>query len=363
MAGIDSSPQSRVAVGIVGCGWWSCTAHLPAVSVHPKADLAAVVDPDIGKRRRAADTYGAQHAFARIEEMLDSVSLDAVIVATPHGQHFSAAAAALDRGINVLVEKPMVLRPEEGRKLLDLAATRGAQLLVGYTFHSNAHVIKARQKILEGAIGTVEHVSCTFASTARELYRGHSDRYREVLGDGIVEPLPSTYSDPAAGGGQAHTQLTHSAALALYLSGLTPCRVSAFAAGFELPVDLANAVAIEFSSGAVGCLDSVGSVQPGHDEILQCRVFGDAGHVQLDPIQGSMSIHRPRGEVTDGGDLPLAARYPVDGPANNLIGVTLGEEASRSPGQLGQQVVELLDGALRSAAQQQVIELPSGRPP
>lgn len=349
-----------VAVGVVGCGWWSTVAHLPTLRDDPRARLVAVADPDAGKRERATATFGAEQAFATWEELLDGARLDALVIASPPKHHFAPAAAALARGIPVLVEKPMVVSPEEGRRLVALAEEHATPLIVGYTLHHTAHAIRLREEIANGSIGTVEHVSCTFASIARQLYAGRPEAYDDGATGYAMDEVPdaTTYSEPAAGGGgQAHSQLTHSAALALHLSGLEPVRVSAVTASFELPVDLADVLAVEFAGGALGALDSIGSVQPGNDEILQCRIFGDAGHAQLDAIQGTASIHGRDGAAIRLPDLPEDERYPSGAPVRNLVGVVLGEEPNRAPGALGLQVVGLLDGALRSAAEGRPIDL------
>jgi predicted dehydrogenase len=341
-------PSTTVNVGVVGCGWWATTAHLPAIVDHPQARLAAIAEPNDEKRARAAERFGVSETFGDWSEMLDAVALDAVIVATGPQLHHAPAAGALERGVHVLVEKPMVVSPEEGRDLLRLSQLHGAHLSVGYTFQHTKQVIALREAIAEGRIGTVQHVSCTFASIAVELYRGRPEAYRDNPDFPMLEvPDSATYSDP--GGGQATSQLTHSAALALHLSGLTPREVSAAIANFELPVDLADALAITFTSGAVGTLDSVGSLLPGQQEILQCRVFGEKGHVQLDAIAGEASIHAAGTDAERLPPLAASETYPIAAPAENLVGVVLGEEPNRAPGTLGQQVVELLDAAFRSA--------------
>ena len=65
---------------------------------------------------------------------------------------------------------------------VDLARVRGLELLVGYPWHWNAHMLELRARIEAGAIGTIEHASCLFASTARDLYRGRVELLRDVLG-------------------------------------------------------------------------------------------------------------------------------------------------------------------------------------
>jgi predicted dehydrogenase len=352
-----------VAVAVVGCGWWSTQAHLPAIVADPRAELVAVVETDPGKRGRAVDRFGARHAFADWQTMFDSVDVDAVVVATPAAHHYAVSASALARGIPVLVEKPMVVDPVEGFRLLALAREYETELSVGYTFHHTPHVIRLKAEIAAGRIGTVEHVSATFASIMRELLRGRPESYSDgATGFDMVEtPEFSTYSTPGAGGGQAHGQLTHSAALALHLTGLTPIRVSAVSAAFDLDVDLADALAVEFSSGAIAALDSAGMVLPGQQEILQCRIFGSHGHVELDAMGGRASIHGPDGAVETLTPLGDDDRYPTGAPVRNLIRLALGEGPNLAPGELGQQVVLLLDAALRSARERRAIDIPGDR--
>jgi predicted dehydrogenase len=179
----------------------------------------------------------------------------------------------------------------------------------------------------------------------------------------MVAPQASTYSDPAiAGGGQAQTQLTHAAALLLWLTGLAPESVVAFTEEFELDVDLADVAAVRFRGGALGSLSSVGSVLPGHDELLELRLFGRDGHVVFDPNAGVASIHDRNGRE----ELPApepAERYPHWAPADNLVDVVLGRAVNGSPAEVGLATVALLDAIYRSAAEgsrRVQLESPSG---
>jgi predicted dehydrogenase len=340
-----------VRVGVVGCGWWATTAHLPALRDHPDADLTAVADPDAAKRADAAERYGAGHAFASAEEMLDATALDAVVVATPHVHHAAPAAAALARGLHVLVEKPMTIRPQDARELVALADANGAELLVGYPFHYTAHAIALREQIAAGRIGTIEHVSCTFASIARALYRGRPEGADETGYAGTIAPGETTYSDPAiAGGGQGQTQLTHSAALTFFLTGLRVVDVRAFTASFELAVDLADAVAVRFDTGAIGTFDAIGSVQAGQDERLDIRIFGSEGHVVVEAVQGRAAIHGPGAAIETLAPMAEPDSYPVHAPVHNLVDVARGAAPNGSPGAIGLQVVELIEAMYRSAS-------------
>src|SRR5262249_15003337 len=139
---------------------------------NPSAELVAIAEPDADRRRTAAGAFGVEQAFAGAGELLAAVEVDAVVVATTHAHHFDCARLALERGAHVLVEKPMVLRTDHARALVELAGRQGVELVVGYPYHFNAQALALRDQIAAGRIGPLEHVSCLFASTVRELYRG-----------------------------------------------------------------------------------------------------------------------------------------------------------------------------------------------
>lgn len=347
-------------IGVIGCGWWATRAHLPALQANPDAEIAGIADPDPENRARAAERFGvpADRVFADAEEMLASVALDAAIVAVPHDLHAPLARTVLERDLHLLLEKPMTLRPADARALAALAEARGVELIIGYPWHYNRQVLAVRDAIAEGRIGTIEYVSCQFASIVRELYRGNPEPYRDVLGYSVNPPGLRTYADPEiAGGGQGQTQVTHSAALLFLVTGLKPVSVAAMTEPFELAVDLADAVVTRFDNGALGSLGSTGSVLPGHDEILEYRIFGSNGHILFDVNEGAAVIHGARGEVHRLPGLAAEERYPDWAPADNLVDVVLGRGANGSPASLGVLTVEFVDAIYRAAREQRTVRL------
>lgn len=350
----------RARIGVIGCGWWATRAHLPALVANPDAIVAAIADPDAANLERAAERFEipATIVFDDAQTMLESVALDAAIVAVPHASHASLARLVLDRGLHLLLEKPMTLAPADARGLASLAHQRGVELIIGYPWHYNRQVLAVRDAIAEGRIGAIEYVSCQFASIVRELYRGNPEPYREVLGYSVNPPGLRTYADPEiAGGGQGQTQVTHSAALLFLLTGLTPVAVAAMIESFELEVDLADAIVVRFSNGAIGSLGSTGSVQPGQDEILEYRIHGDRGHVGFDVNEGIAVIHGRDGEVHRLPGIPVDERYPDWAPADNLVDVVLGRGVNGSPAALGVKTVEFVDAMYRAAHEGRTVTL------
>lgn len=341
----------KARIAVVGCGSWATEAHMPALVGNADAELAAVVDPSEDARRAAAERFGVTRAYVSHEELLaECPAPDGVIVATPHAYHFAAAKAALEAGAHVLVEKPLTILPEDARELVRLARKWRRELLVGYTFHYNRQAQELRDLIRGGAIGEIELATCIFASLVRAYYAGDTESYQPELRLSRA-PLGNTYSDPAlAGGGQGQTQVTHSAALLLWLTGLEPRRVAAFMERRGLPVDLVDAAAVSFEGGAGGTLASTGDRPSGLDDFLHLHIAGTKGLAHYEVLEGRASVYLHDGRRIELDGPPPDEIYPHWGPSQNLVDLVLGRGENRAPGELGATVVALLDGMYRSAS-------------
>jgi predicted dehydrogenase len=94
-----------VALGLVGCGRLAEAGYIPAVALTPSVRIVAVADPDATRREVVAKLAGAV-AFSDAASLLDSVEVDAVVLATPAAAHVGDATLAVRRGVTLLVEKP-----------------------------------------------------------------------------------------------------------------------------------------------------------------------------------------------------------------------------------------------------------------
>src|SRR5690348_813921 len=101
--------MSGPRIAVVGTGWWSIEHHIPSLLATSDAELVALVDPNAAKLARVAERYGIDRVHLDATELIAAGDLDGVIIATPHATHYDLAAQALDAGLHVLVEKPMVL--------------------------------------------------------------------------------------------------------------------------------------------------------------------------------------------------------------------------------------------------------------
>ena len=344
-------------IGVIGTGWWATRAHLPAIAANPDAELIAIADPDEANRRRAAEAFAPPAGYSDYRDMLRDARLDGVVVAVPHTRHFEIARDALQAGLHVLVEKPMVLTSDHARELLRTADERGREIIVGYPWHYSEQVNRARQWIASGAIGDLLYVHSLFASIVWELYRGDVELVADEMGYTVNPTGRDTYSDPTlSGGGQGVTQITHSGALLLHMTGLEPATVFAQMHNHDLRVDLVDALSVRFEGGCLGTIGSTGSTVRTQEEVLEYRLYGTNGHIHFDVMNEGLTMYQEDGLITESPPCPPApagrdysTSYPEEGPLNNLVEV-IGGGTNRSPGRLGARVVAMLEAAYASAA-------------
>src|SRR5438105_7288123 len=249
----SAAGRERARIGIIGTGWWATYAHLPSLTSYPRAEVVAIADPSPERLRQAGEHFGIGEQYADYRAMLDRGDLDGVVVATPHTTHYVIASDVLSRGIPLMLEKPMVLRAREARALVNLARERGVPLVIGYPYHFIEQHVRLRSRIAEGALGQLQMVHSLFASMVLEYYRANPQAYADIFKWKVTGPQPTTYSEPSvAGGGQGQLQVTHSAALLLWLTNLKPRTVTAFLDNFELKVDLCDAISVRFEGGTIG---------------------------------------------------------------------------------------------------------------
>src|SRR6185312_13102682 len=137
--------------------------HLPLLAARQDVELAAVCRLGADELRRVAERYGFGFATEDYHALL-AQPLDAVIVASPHTLHFEHARAALEKGLHVLVEKPMTTNSGEAWELVRLAQERGVHLMVPYGWHYKPYIQEAKRLMDLGVVGGIQHVSVHMAS-------------------------------------------------------------------------------------------------------------------------------------------------------------------------------------------------------
>lgn len=308
--------MTSVRLAMVGAGWWATTVHLPAMARNTEIELVAVCDPSAGRAQRAASRFDAPRSYddltALLRQETEGGGLNGVVVATPHNTHHGIVAAALQAGVHVLVEKPMTTSADDAWDLVDLAEERRRHLVVGLTYQFAPTARRVQQAVRE-QIGQLACVNAEFSSGTYRLF-ATSNPAEADLDDPSV-PHGTTYSDPATGGGQGHTQLTHILGGLLWAVHDQAVEVSAYTSTLGLAVDVVDALAFRLGSGALATASSTGTTPAAVPVRHQIRFHGTAGVVEWDLLKAEAWVHAEGGTSEH-------VENPVDQPSYHREQVT-----------------------------------------
>ena len=154
----QTSPNNRIQIALIGAGGMG-TGDAESSLAQPGVEIVAASDVYEGRLVRAKERWGNQVFTARdYREVLARPDVDAVIVATPDHWHAQISIDAMNQGKDVYVEKPMVQKIEDGRRLAEVQKKTGRILQVGSQRVSSIVYEKAKDLLKQGVIGKVNMV-------------------------------------------------------------------------------------------------------------------------------------------------------------------------------------------------------------
>jgi predicted dehydrogenase len=147
-----------IVLGVVGCGYWGPNL-IRNFRALPNCDLRVMCDSSEARLKHLQGLYSEVEGVTDFQQMLNSVGLDAVVIATPIKYHYSLAKASLLAGKHTYVEKPMATSSAECEELIEIAETKGLVLMVGHTFLYSAPVRKIVEIVQAGDIGEIRYIN------------------------------------------------------------------------------------------------------------------------------------------------------------------------------------------------------------
>lgn len=268
--------MAEFQIAIVGGGGIS-KAHIAAAkATGGRIAVAAVVDPDEAARAAAAENAGAA-PFATFDQFLASPlagSVKGVVICTPPSVRIDIVRAALDRGLAVLMEKPIAHTLTDARVLADLAAKHAEVVsAVGYCHRFTPAMIEVKRRVAAGEIGQPTRFENTFAGSLERL-RGH------------------WMSDPrVSGGGSFMDTGCHSLDLFLYLLGNGKIMASVFTHAWPGRGESSATALLRSDSGVAGVIQS-GWTEPSRFRVV---LVGTAGSFDYDYMHPTELTFRPSG--------------------------------------------------------------------
>jgi predicted dehydrogenase len=334
---------SRVRLGVIGAGWFVSRRHMPDIKNNKNIALTSLCRRDAEARARMEAAFGLppDSGFDDWRKMLEQVPLDAVLIATPNDLHYEQAKAALERGLHVLLEKPMTIKTEHARELVELAKARDLRLAVALNPPHWAHCHRAKRSVQSEAMGSFESAAIYWTGAAQHLF-GRAPRPEKM--DGVVPPTHYREDPERNGGGYFADGGPHLVSELLWVTGLRAKRVTALMDA--VPADMRVAICFEMENGAIATITSIGDSE--FEQRRVRNVFGCAN--------GTVAIIHPEFEthIHIKGVEPVRFReadlMPVASPVNNFVDAIQGRSKLFSPGEHGADVVQVVEAVYESAA-------------
>jgi predicted dehydrogenase len=320
-------------VAVVGCGYWGPNLVRNLVENRGCSEIVCCdLHPD--NLERIATRYPAVRVTPDFEDLLHG-SVDAVMIATPLSTHYTIARKALEAGLDVFVEKPFTGSSREARDLIELSRRRGLVLMVGHTFEYSPPVIKIRDLIQSGELGTIFYLSSTRVNL------------------GLHQKDVSVVWDLAP----------HDLSMMIYWLGEAPASVAALGKDFVQPgiPDVAF-VSMTFASGVIGHVQVswlspsklrrttiVGSqkmvVYDDTDHLERVKVF-DKGVSFRDPETfGEYQLSYRTGDIVSP---KLDTTEPLQAEVSDFLEAVRNRSRPRCDGENGLRVVQVLEAVERS---------------
>ena len=171
----------RMPIAVIGAGLIGRT-HVDRALREPGVQLVAIADP-APAGQRLAEEVGVR-GFADFADMIDTVKPEAVVVASPNATHARIAIHCLERGVAVLVEKPLADTVADAQRICAAAAAAGVPAIVGHQRRHNPIVRRAREIIASGRIG--RPVCLTAMATWYKPADYFDTRWRREQGGGPI---------------------------------------------------------------------------------------------------------------------------------------------------------------------------------
>jgi UDP-N-acetylglucosamine 3-dehydrogenase len=330
--------RAQLRVGLAGLGSMGRN-HLRVLAGRDDVRLAAIADP-VEEALAAAVATTSAEGFADALAMIDGAELDAIVIAAPTMAHESLALAAIDRGIPVLVEKPLAATVEEGLRIVGAGRQAGIPVQVGHVERFNPAVIEMGRLIREGWLNTLYSIASRRAG-----------------------PFPARIRDV----GVTVDLATHDADMLSWIAAERPSRVYAELAQriHTTHEDLLFGL-LHFPSGTTGMLD-VNWLTPAKRR--QLTVTGEEGMFELDYLTQRLTFTRAATDkplviagyaTTFAGDvaeIPVASSEPLAAEIDAFLRVVRDGGRPVVDGEDGLWAVAIANSLLLSAAERRPIDL------
>jgi predicted dehydrogenase len=301
------------------------------VKMKDKVQVTAICEPSGNNYELAAEIFDkAGLPVPPNEPVFDKFikkhkkNVDAAFIITPHVEHFPQASACMEAGIDVLVEKPMVMNTTEAKKLLKLRDKTGRLLMVAFNGSASPSIRIAADMIATGQLGKILNVQAAVWQTWEQGTKGLWRQEPKISGGGYMfdtgAHLLNTVSD---------------------LVGEPFSQVSAFIDNRSTKVDILTVAIAKTQSGAFVTINGCGASPVTGTDI---KIWGEKGMMECGVWGGYLRVHMAGEKEMKAVELPEFL-----GVVQTFLRVRNGEITNPCPGEIGLRMIQLWDAIKKSA--------------
>jgi len=177
-----------LSTAILGCGDFA-NKHAENIAAMPeRLELAAFCDINPDHARAFAQKYAPNgKIYADFHPMLDEVKPDLLVICLPPFGHTDEVAAAAQRGIHILIEKPIALSSEQAWKMVEAAEATKIKTQVGFMFRFGAAVTEFKSLIESGKAGDLGLMSARyFCNSLHSVWWRRRDKSGGQLAEQVI---------------------------------------------------------------------------------------------------------------------------------------------------------------------------------
>jgi predicted dehydrogenase len=155
---LTKDPLRPLRIGLVGLGYWG-KKYLRVLHELPSVKLVFVVDTDHNQLSQF-EVAGSLPTYDEPLKALSSCETDAVIVVTPASTHQEVVKNCLEKGVHVMVEKPLTLSSKDASELARLSRESGHILYPAHIYAHNDSVKVLSEMANSKSLGDIRYVTC-----------------------------------------------------------------------------------------------------------------------------------------------------------------------------------------------------------
>jgi len=337
-----------VRVGLIGCGAIS-GAYLSGARSFPVLSVVACADIDRAAAERKAAEFGVPRVCS-VDELLGDDGVDVVLNLTVPKAHAEVSLAALGAGKHVYSEKPLAVTRGDGRRILEVAASRGLRIGCAPDTVLGAAVQTARELISQGAVGRPVAFTAFYMSRGHESWHPAPDFYYQ-RGGGPMFDMGPYYLTALFNLLGPVRRLTGSATITQPTRSIR----SAPRFGQFIRVETPDHVVgtMEFDSGAAGVIvQSFATHHPQYDATHPITIYGTDGALKApDPNTFDGPILLRRGGDAAWRDVPhtFVRGYGRSVGLADMAHAVRGGRPHRASAELAYAVLDVMQGFLESS--------------